>query len=297
MTPIESYVSLMTRVLLVTKGHPFKKNEFFTMFDDLVADKESCVTEYTHVEQPAAQHLFHPDTAKNWDVFVMYDMPGIEFNRPSTEPSTSDPVKFHDPPEWYKNGSRSLLEEGKGMIFLHHAIAGWPTWEDWAHVIGGRFHYQPGTLAGVEYPDSGYRHNVTHSIEVVENGHPIVEGLPETFEFTDEVYLAPVLEGNVDPILRSNFSYESKNFYSADLAIRGKGDSNEGWEHPRTSNLVGWVKHAGNSPVAYLQFGDGPGQYAEPLFQKMISNAILWASAEKSHEWARQRREATGRFA
>lgn len=287
----------MTRLLLITKGHPFHKDKFFKIFDGLVADEESSVTEYTHVEQPAAQHFFDPDAAKNWDVFVMYDMPGIEFADSTARKHGTFPVKFHDPSDEFIAGSRALLEAGKGMVFLHHSIAAWPTWEEWAHVIGGRFHYQPGSLRGVDYPDSGYRHNVNHTIEVVDREHPIVKDIPSTFEFTDEVYLAPVLEDLVDPILRSNLPFIAEDFYSTNLGIRGKGYSNEGWDHPQGSNLVGWVKHAGNSPVAYLQFGDGPDQYVEPLYSRLINNAISWAQAEESHEWARQRRESTGRYA
>lgn len=280
----------------MTKGHPFHKDKFFRIFDQLVADEDSCVTEYTHVEQPAAQHFFDPVAAEPWDVFVMYDMPGIEFADSAQRTSGIDPVTFHDPPERMVEGSRDLLEQGKGMVFLHHAIAGWPKWEEWAHVIGGRFHYQPAQLRGVDYPDSGYRHEVEQVIDVVDPEHPIVAGIPPSFEILDEAYLLPVMEDLVDPILRSQHSFASENFYSADLAIRGKGNSNEGWAHPTGSNLVGWVKHAGNSPVAYIQFGDGPSQYAEPIYGRLIGNAITWANAEASHEWARQRRATTGRY-
>tara|TARA_B100000700_G_C14719293_1_gene702938 strand:- start:125 stop:808 length:684 start_codon:yes stop_codon:yes gene_type:complete len=226
----------------------------------------------------------------------MYDMPGIEFADSSERTSGIDPVTFHDPPESMVEGSRALLEQGKGMVFLHHAIAGWPNWEEWAHVIGGRFHYQPAQLQGVDYPDSGYRHEVEQVIDVVDPDHPIVAGIPPSFEILDEAYLLPVMEDLVDPILRSQHSFTPDNFYSADLAIRGKGNNNEGWAHPTGSNLVGWVKHAGNSPVAYIQFGDGPSQYAEPIYGKLIGNAITWASDETSHEWARQRRATTGRY-
>ena len=69
------------------------------------------------------------------------------------------------------------------------------------------------------------------------------------------------------------------------------------WEHPPTSNAVGWVKHAGNSPVAYLQFGDGPGQYAEPIFRQIIGNAITWASSKEAHDWAQNRFQESGTFA
>jgi type 1 glutamine amidotransferase len=289
------YVSFMTRVLLVTKGHPFAKDPFFNIFDHLVNDPESCVTDYTHVEQPAAQHFFHPDLSNEWDVFVMYDMPGIEFNRSETGRG-ENPVTFVPPSDVFKSGVRSMLEKGKGLVFLHHALAGWPLWEEWARIIGGRFHYQPATLDGTSYPDSGYRHDVTHTVEVVDDTHPITMGIPTSFEFTDELYLAPIFEKNVQPIFRSHHEFASQNFYSADLAIRGQGFSNDGWEHPYTSNAVGWVKHAGNSPVAYLQFGDGPSQYAEPIFQKIIGNAISWASSNEAHNWAQHRRKELDSF-
>ena len=29
-----------------------------------------------------------------------------------------------------------MLQNGKGLIFLHHALAGWPLWEEWANIIG-----------------------------------------------------------------------------------------------------------------------------------------------------------------
>ena len=83
----------MTRVLLITKGHPFAKDDFFEIFDELVKDTNSCVSDYTHVEQPAAQHFFHPENSRQWDVFVMYDMPGIKFNRSETE-RENNPVNF-----------------------------------------------------------------------------------------------------------------------------------------------------------------------------------------------------------
>ncbi|MGV0036659.1 MAG: hypothetical protein ACNYPE_17540 [Candidatus Azotimanducaceae bacterium WSBS_2022_MAG_OTU7] len=46
----------------------------------------------------------------------------------------------------------NLLEAGKGMVFMHHA-AGWPAWEEYAEIIGGRFLYLPDTLRGSHRPD------------------------------------------------------------------------------------------------------------------------------------------------
>ena len=144
------------RVAVVTKGHPFDAPAFFDVFDS-IAD-----VQWTHVEHPDALTLVEPERAAEFDAFVMYDMPGITFTR------GDPPAEFSPPPPGYVDAFRSLLEAGKGMVFLHHAIAGWPAWEEYAQIIGGRFHYQPATLAGVDYPDSGYRHDVTHTIEVLD---------------------------------------------------------------------------------------------------------------------------------
>ena len=84
------------RVLLVTKGHPFERDPFFGMFEAM----EGIAT--THVEQPAAQRFFGPEPARDWDAYVLYDMPGIEF-------APGNP-RFHDPPADYVRGFLELLE-------------------------------------------------------------------------------------------------------------------------------------------------------------------------------------------
>lgn len=272
------------RVLLVTKGHPFAREPFLSIFDDAPG------IEWTHVEQPAAEALLDPGAAARWDVLVFYDMPGIRFT------GSDPPVELQAPPAALVRGFEALLDAGKGMVFLHHAVAGWPAWPRYAEVIGARFHYQPATLAGVEYPDSGYRFDVRHRVEVLDPGHPLCAGLGDGFELTDELYLFPVLRDDVVPLLRTTYdTTDASRFSSADLAVRGVRGSNEGWTHPPGSDLVGWVKHAGRSPIAYLQPGDGPVTYADPCFRRLLANAIGWAASPEAHAWARTRREAEQR--
>jgi type 1 glutamine amidotransferase len=202
----------------------------------------------------------------------MYDMPGITFTR------ADPPIEFSEPPPEYVAGLQAVLDAGKGMVFLHHAIAGWPAWEGYARILGGRFHYQPATLAGVDYPDSGYRHDVNHTAEVLDPSHPIAAGVDPTFTSTDEVYLFPVLEDDVQPLMRSTHDFSDSNFYSADRAIRGTRNDSTGWSHPPGSNLVAWTKTIGASPIAYIQFGDGPVTYADANFRTILCNAIGWAA-------------------
>jgi type 1 glutamine amidotransferase len=254
------------RVALVTKGHPFDAAAFFDVFDSI----DGIVWE--HVEHPAALDLVEPDRAAAYDVFVMYDMPGIRFTR------ADPPAEIDPPPAGYAEKFRALLDAGKGMVFLHHAIAGWPAWEAYARIVGGRFHYQPAVLDGVEYPDSGYRHDVTHTVEVLDPGHPVCAGVDPTFTITDELYLFPVLDDDVTPLMRSTYDFVDTNFWSADRAIRGMRDDRAGWHHPPGSDLVAWTKTVGASPIVYLQFGDGPVTYADPTYRRVLANAIRWTA-------------------
>ena len=271
------------RLLVVTGGHPFEPAPFFAVFDAIAPGR------WTHAEQPAAASLLNPDDCAGFDVIVFYDMPGIRFTR--ADPPTDTPMPGAD----LQAGLRALLDEGKGLVFLHHAIGGWPAWEEYAHIIGGRFHYQPATLAGIAYPDSGYRFDVTHRVEVVDPTHPICAGLGDGFTITDELYLFPVLTDEVVPLLRTTFALDDPSqFWSTDLAIRGRRNANDGWTHPSGSDLVGWVKHAGNAPVAYLQFGDGPQTYADLNYRQVLANAVGWAASDAAHEWARARASSGG---
>jgi type 1 glutamine amidotransferase len=257
------------RVAVVTKGHPFDAPAFFEVFDSMED------VDWTHVEHPEALELVEPERASDFDVFVMYDMPGITFT------GSDPPAEFHEPPDGYPEKFCALLDDGKGMVFLHHAIAGWPAWDGYAEIVGGRFHYQPAVLAGVAYPDSGYRHDVTHTVEVLDPTHPIVAGVGASFEITDELYLFPVLEDRVEPLMRSTHDFVDTTFYSTDLAIRGSRNDRTGWSHPPGSNLVAWTRTVGRSPIAYLQFGDGPATYADPTYRRILANAIAWTAASR----------------
>lgn len=267
------------RILIVTKGHPFEAGPFFEVFDALGHD-------WDHVEHPAAQDVLTVEGTADYDAVVMYDMPGIEFT--GAEP----PVRFQQPTNAFKDGYLDMLTAGRGLVFLHHAVAGWPAWPEFADVVGGRFHYQPAALRGEWWPDSGYRFDVRHTVEVLEPEHPICAGLEPRFEIVDELYLFPVFAGDVVPLMRSTFDFTDEHFYSADRAIRGQRNSNDGWSHPAGSDLVVWVKNAANSPVAYIQFADGPVTYADANYRRVVDNAIRWAASDDAHRWATARPQA-----
>lgn len=262
--------------LVVTKGHPFERDPFFAMFEGMrdVA--------YSAVEQPAAQTFFRPELAGPYDAFVLYDMPGIRFG--------AEGLGFVEPDPDYVAGFLELLEAGQGFVFLHHAIAGWPTWHEYAEILGGRFLYKPAELRGSARPGSGYRHDVEHRVSVVDPKHPVTEGLAGGFTITDEVYLYQVFEDDVVPLLRSDHAFVDEGFYSAELATRGQMFSREGWSHPPGSDLIAWAHRYGRSPIVYIACGDSPQAYANAGFRTLLENAIRWVSSDEAHAWARQRR-------
>ncbi len=261
------------KVLVVTGGHPFELDPFLEIF---AANPD--IT-WTHVQPPQAREWFHPSHVGEWDAIVCYDMQGIEFRKP-------EPPGFEEPPTEYANGLIAMLEAGQGIVFLHHAMSAWPSWPLWAEIVGGRWHYLPGELRGRHWPASGYTREVSHKITPLDVDHPICVGVEEGCEIVDEIYLNPVFDDQIVPLLRSDFEMKSENFYSGELAILGRLYESEGWSHPEGSGLVGWVKSAGSSPIAYLQSGHGPSAYANPGFRRLLANSINWVASRDAHQWA-----------
>jgi hypothetical protein len=73
-------------ILVITRGHPFERDPFFEMIDNLGF-------QWSHVEHPAAQNFFEDNKIQKYSAILFYDMPGINF-----ESSPDDKSFFVDPP-------------------------------------------------------------------------------------------------------------------------------------------------------------------------------------------------------
>ena len=248
--------------LVAVRGHPFDRTAFDRLFQQMEGRSA------TMVDQPAAARLMSPEGMRDFDVLVLYDMPGLDF-------TGGGPPVYRDPDKSLQASFRAVLEQGKGIVALHHALAGWPTWEDYGEWLGGRFLYLPGKVRGADCLDSGYAHDVAYDAEVIAE-HPITSGLPARFEMVDEPYLCEIFEDSVTPLLRSKGSFTREEFYSATLAVNGSMYDRKGWNHAPGSNLIGWTKQALNSRLVYLQPGDGASAYDNPHYRRLIENAIRW---------------------
>ncbi len=163
------------RVVVITGGHGFNRNEFFKIFqghDDI---------EYREVVQPKANDLYTPEARKTYDVIVMYDM----WQKITAE---------------QKKNLIARLNEGLPLVVLHHAIASYQDWPEYEKIIGARYYLQPTMVRGKLHPRSTYQHDVRFTVKIADPNHPITRGMAD-FEIVDETYNLFDVADDVHPLL------------------------------------------------------------------------------------------------
>jgi hypothetical protein len=250
-------------------GHPFDEPSLRRMLDSLDADVSFC-------SWPEAGRFFNAAGAASllaeFDVLALYDMPGIKFNRGASP-------DFPPPPDELVESWATLTAAGMPILALHHSIASWPTWEGFAEILKGRFHYAPATLRGVAYPDSGYAMNVAQRFTVANSSHPVCAGLPADFELVDETYQCPVFDDEVEVLIRTDAPRDAHHHASAYAAVRR--ETNPEWTHAPASDAVAWTHLVGRSRVVYLQPGEGPESFDNPWYRRIVDNAVGWLASQK----------------
>ena len=258
------------RVAVITHGHEHEREPLALMFDCMGDD----IT-YSRVDYPAAELILNPQMAKNFDVYVFYDLggPGVG----ATGPKGETGYRFYpDPSPALKKGFEAMVKAGKGMVFLHHASAAWAhTWPEYSEVVGGACDwYAPVTVRGILDPHHGYYGGTKQTLTVVDRNHPITKNLPASFEVTDEAYACAWFPDSVHPLVTTSFA-------PPDPLVN---------LNPKRqfSNMAAWYKASENSTVFYTQVGHdhSPWQVAE--YQEMIRDAIRWAASPEALAWARK---------
>lgn len=261
----------MKQLLVLSGGHPYEAEPF----DELIhwLGRELGDWDVAHLVHPEAEEAVAAGAADGADALLFYDMGGYDFG--------DGRVESRPPSEGYKQAILRRFSAGKGAVAMHHALAGWVEWPEWAEMLGGRFLYQPGTWQGGKVPDSGYRHDVEYEAQVIAD-HPVTRGMPDSFTLIDELYLAQVDESAVRPLVRAQHQFTRDSFFSAAQAVAGRMFSNEGWEHDDGSNLVAWECPVKNAKLIYLQFGDGPDTYGDPHVRRLLANSLRYTTGEDS---------------
>ena len=259
------------RLLAVTGGHRYDQDAFATLLRTI---RDQLGWTCDHVEHPDVRATLVPALAEEYGAVLLHDLPGLRLAR-GAEP---EPVA---PSDAQRLAIAELLDHGIGVVALHHALAGWPSWDAWATVLGGRFLYAPGEVRGRPTPASGYRmadYRVTPFGE-----HPVCVGV-EPFDVTDELYLCSVFEREIVPILATDADVTPAVMIDTHREVTS-GDQVEA-PHQPGSPFLGWVHAAGRSPVVYLLPGHTASTLTHPMYQRLVTNALTWVTTPAAHAWA-----------
>jgi type 1 glutamine amidotransferase len=214
------------RVLVVTGGHDFEKDQFFKLFQD------NPEISYRSAEQPKAQLLFKAEPAKEYDVLVLYDM-------------------WQDISDEAKEGFVARLKDGKGLVVLHHAIASYQKWPEYAKIIGARYYLEKTVADGVEKPRSVYEHGVHFTLHMADPSHPVTRGVKD-FEIHDETYNLFDVSNDCHPLITT--------------------------EELKSNKVIAWTKTYEGARVVYLQSGHDHFAYENPHYQQILRQAMRWAA-------------------
>jgi type 1 glutamine amidotransferase len=263
------------RVLVVTGGHRVDLDGWLDM---VAAICDARGWRWAHCRQPAAQAWLGPDVEGTWDAVLCHDIPGLRLKR-------GEPPELFGPEDQVKDDLVQLLRRGQGLVVTHHALAGWPAWDGWARALGGRFLYAPGSLFGEPWPSSGTRITRYRAL-VADPAHPVCAGVPD-FELTDELYICPVFEDRVVPLLRTDADLAGRHFVSTyEHVLHGEDAAPDCGSHPPASALLAWATVAEQSPVVYLQPGDRAETFALAPYRQLVGTAIAWVASPAAHAWA-----------
>jgi len=216
-------------VLLTVGGHGFQEEAFYTMFDSMEGVK------FHTIHLPDSADVLRPGLRKIYDVIVMYDM--VDSIAPSQQKAFA-----------------SLLEEGIGLISLHHNLAAHRSWDEFPRIVGGRYFLATEILDGSEFPPSTYYHDQDIQVTVVDKAHPITAGM-DNFQIHDETYKGYYTAPNVEILLKTG--------------------------HPNSDPPLAWTTRYGRSPVFYLLLGHDVQAWRHPVYPRLLRNAILWAAKKR----------------
>jgi type 1 glutamine amidotransferase len=214
-----------TRVLVMTEGHAFDREKFFAMLESFPG-----VT-FTEVKHPDALFMLQPEHRKSYDVILLYDMPQT--------------IREEE-----KKNFIDCLNEGKGLVALHHTTGSYPEWPEFQEIIGGRYTFKPWTDAGgTVHPASDFKDDVPFRVHVADRKHPVNKGI-EDFDVVDETYLNVAVNPDVHVLLTT--------------------------DEPTSTPSLAWTKKYGKSKVVTFLMGHDDHAYSTPNFRKFLNQAIQW---------------------
>lgn len=217
-----------TKVLLIGGGSSHNFQKFFGESDSATLKAAGLSVHYTEDRDQAAAEL------KNADVAV------ISVNR-----------KFFDTPA-YRKALMDFANSGKGLVMMHpgtwYGFADWPELN--AKIVGG----------GARGHDAIDKFTVS----VLKKDHPVMKGVPATFEATDELYYI-----NAEP--------EKIPAGTAPIEILAQTSPSKKFQKPHPSV---WITQHDKARIVGIALGHDERVHDMEAFKTILTNAVRWVSGK-----------------
>ena len=143
-----------------------------------------------------------------------------------------------------------LLDQGVGLVVLHHAVAAFSEWPEFANIIGAKYYLED----TANHTKSVYKHDVDFTVHVADDQHPVTHGLKD-FAVHDETY------NNYDVFPDNRVLLTT--------------------DEPSSAGAVAWVRRYSNANVCFIQLGHGPNGFTDPNYQSLVAQAATWAAKQE----------------
>lgn len=215
-------------VLVVTGGHGYEQEPFEAMFNSFGGLNCTFVALQDHSE------IFEDISDWQYDVLVLYNM-----SQKISEKRQQNFLK--------------LLDDGVGLVVLHHAIAAFSDWREYRKIIGAKYWLEDTVEDGVEHKKCTWKEGVDMPLHVEDATHPIMAGIAD-FTIHDEVYKGYDLQPDNHLLLSCGLSNSQKE--------------------------IAWTRTYGNAKVCLIQPGHGPEAHGDENYRRMVRQAIAWVATK-----------------
>jgi putative membrane-bound dehydrogenase-like protein len=217
-----------TRVLIIAGGSSHKFSEFFGVTDTATLKAAGFSVNYTEDRDQAATAIAEADVAV------------ISVNR-----------MFFDTPA-YRKAVFDFAAKGKGLVMLHpgtwYAFANWPELN--AMIVGGG--------------SRGHDKLGAYKVNAVKADHPIMKGVPATFDVVDELYYMNAEPDRIPP-------------GTAPIEVLAESSPSQRFQK---SHPVAWTTKHERARIVGLTLGHDERVHDHPAFKTLLTNAVKWASGK-----------------
>ncbi len=226
-TPI-TWEAGKTRVLIITGGSSHKFAEFFSKTDSATLKAAGYSVNATEDRDQAAAALAEADVAV------------ISVNR-----------MFFDTPA-YRKAVFDFAARGKGLVMLHpgtwYAFPYWPELN--AKIVGGG--------------SRGHDKLGAYKVNAVKPGHPIMQGVPASFDVIDELYYMNAEPDKIPP-------------GTAPIEVLAESSPSQRFNKPHP---VIWTTKHERARIVGFTLGHDERVHDHPAYRTLLANAVKWASGK-----------------